>query len=50
MQQRVVREWVVTPAIRDPIRVPPDVPKAAHIVRALLLEGRLTAKDDYHIG
>ena len=45
-QKQTVSEWIVTPAIRDPIRLPPEIRDAARIVgviRALLLDDRLTA-------
>ena len=49
-KQAVNSSWVVTPSIRDPLILPPDVRGAAHIVavvRALLLDDRLPARDEY---
>ena len=49
-QKQSVSPWVVTPAIRDPIRLPPDIRGVAHVVafiRGLLLDDRLTDRDDY---
>lgn len=47
---RTTAQWVANPAIRGTIQAPPDVRGAAYIVaviRALLLDDRLTARDDY---
>ena len=49
-QEEIVSQWVFTPAIRDTIRLPPDIPGAARVVgiiRALLLDYRLAARDNY---
>ena len=49
-QKHSISQWVVTPAIRDPIRLPPNIRGVAHVVafiRGLLLDDRLTARDDY---
>lgn len=49
-QKQTVSERIVGPTIRDPIRLPPEIRDAARIVdviRALLLDDRLTARDDY---
>ena len=32
MQKQTVRQWVVTPAIRDPIRLPPEIRGGAHML------------------
>jgi hypothetical protein len=50
MTTKTTAQWVASPTIRGTIRVPPDVRGAAYVVaviRALLLENRLPAKDDY---
>ena len=49
-QKQSVSPWVITPAIRDPIRLPPNIRGVAHVVafiRGLLLDDRLTVRDDY---
>ena len=49
-QKQTVSEWIVTPAIRDPIILPPEIRHAARsvsFIRALLLADRLTTRDDY---
>ena len=54
-QKQTISQWVATPAIRDPIRMPPDIMgvalmEVAHVVafiRGLLLDDRLTVRDDY---
>jgi len=49
-QQKAVSDWILTPTIRDPIRLPPvgrDAARIVAVIRALLLEDRITARDDY---